>query len=114
MERASELHSIISRADFYFVFNQYIVGKGNCAQTAVDIYSFIKIKKGGKKGTFSGGRKRAGAQARVHVPDRCHLAFFASRRQYERNKKLPDCLRNATRLREALAMPSSSHRIIVR
>ena len=44
---------------------------------------------------------------------RCHRAFFASRRQYEGNKKLPDCLRKATRLREALAMPSCSHRIIV-
>ena len=45
---------------------------------------------------------------------RCHRAFFASRRQYEGNKKLSDCLRKATRLREALAMPSCSHRIIVR
>ena len=45
---------------------------------------------------------------------RCHRAFIASRRQYEGNKKLLDCFRKATRLREALAMPLCSHRIIVR
>ena len=33
---------------------------------------------------------------------------------HEGNKKLPDFLRKATRLRETLAMPSCSHRIIVR
>lgn len=60
-----------------------------------------------------------------HLIKSCHLLFyfvwssvpsgiFASRRQYEGNKKLPDCLMKVTRIREALAMPSSNHRIIVR
>ena len=35
-------------------------------------------------------------------------------RQYEGNKKMPDCLRKATWLHEALLMPSCRYRIIVR
>ena len=41
---------------------------------------------------------------------RCYRAIFDSRKQYEGNKKVPDCLRKATRLREALALPSWSLR----
>ena len=40
--------------------------------------------------------------------------MFAYRRQYEGNTKLTDGLRKATRLREAIAITSCSHRIIVR
>ena len=42
---------------------------------------------------------------------RCHRVLFASGNQYEGNKKLPDCRRKATRLREAFALPSWSPRI---
>ena len=36
--------------------------------------------------------------------------FFASRRQYDGNKKVPDCPKKATRLRETFALPSWSLR----
>ena len=45
---------------------------------------------------------------------RWYQEFFISRRQYDGNKKLPDCLTKATRLRETLTISSCSHRIIVR
>jgi hypothetical protein len=44
-------------------------------------------------------------------PEKLHRRSY---RQYEGNKKLPDCLRKATRLCEALVILSCSHRIIVR
>ena len=37
--------------------------------------------------------------------------FFYSRIQYDGNKKVPDCRRKATRLRETVALPSCSHQI---
>ena len=60
----------------------------------------------------------------VYLIQSCHLrlnfvwasvasSIFASRRQYECNKKLTDCLRKATRLCEPIAIPSCSHRIII-
>ena len=46
--------------------------------------------------------------------NRYHWAVFATWRQYEGNKKLPDCLKKATRLCEALAMLSCCHHSIIR
>ena len=64
-----------------------------------------------------------------HIVRSCHLRLYfvwssvpsgifrlakTIRRKHEGNTKLPDCLRKATRLRDALVIPACSHRIIVR